>query len=94
MASNTAYEAPVAQACRGDYEHLALFMPQDSSITDERMIQHKLWFMLKHMKKGMPYIEADAWSSIWVMVKYNKCTYDADIMNRVVEMGNAENMTI
>jgi hypothetical protein len=87
MASNTTYD-------RCDFENLSLFMPQDSSITDERMIQSKLWFMIKHIKKGMTYMDADAWSSIWVMIKYNKCTYDTDIMTSVLAMGNDDIMMV
>ena len=67
------------------YKGQILVIPK-SGMIDEHMIQHKLWFMLKNIEKGMGVDDADAWSFIWVMIKFNKCVYDAAIMDKVKEM--------
>lgn len=67
---------------RGDYENLTLIMP-NGNLIDEDMMHDKACFILKHVKKGMSYEEANAWASIWIMVKHCECVYDADTMERV-----------
>jgi hypothetical protein len=69
---------------RGDYDNLTLFLPR-GNVADEAMAQHKLWFVLKHVKKGLPYAEAEAWGSIWISVK-NGCVYSPDVMATIAEM--------
>jgi hypothetical protein len=69
---------------RGDYDNLTLFLPR-GNLVDEDMVHRKLWFVLKHVKKGMPYVEAEAWASIWVSVK-NGCTYTPEVMAKIAEM--------
>jgi len=72
---------------RGEYKNKLILVSREG-IMDERMVQHKLWFMLKHIEKGMDYAEAEAWASIWVMTRFNNCVYDDDVMERVRVMGS------
>ena len=67
---------------RGDYSNLTLIMP-NGNLMDESMLHDKTFFIMKHVKKGMRYEEAEAWASIWIMIKHYKCVYATDIMERV-----------
>jgi len=69
---------------RFDYKGIVIFLEKD--IINEAAFTEKGWFVQKALESGVEYQDAVAMANIWINVKFNKCTYNNEIMQMVTSL--------